>query len=268
MTETIKVAVIGGTGVGQFPFDDEPQTHSVTTTYGVATITVGTLRGERVAFLARHGAGHRLPPHRINHRANIAALARLGVRAVIATAAVGALHTRLFAGDFVLPDDFIDFTGMREGKTFFDGDSGIVVHTDFTRPYSDAARAAVLAAAESLATPIHPAGTYLACDGPRYETPAEVRLFAQWGADVVGMTGVPEATLAREAGLHYAGIALVTNPGAGLSATPLTHAEVEAAMRDAAPRLRALLAASVARLGAMDLPPLGPGMAIPGLNRV
>ncbi|MBC8142152.1 MAG: S-methyl-5'-thioinosine phosphorylase [Armatimonadetes bacterium] len=250
------IAIIGGTGVKALPFDTDPETVTISTRYGDARATLGTLRGKPLAFLARHGAGHKLPPHKINYRANIAALVGLGVRAVLATTAVGAMRLDLSPGDFVLLDDFIDFTRDREHKTFFDGENGLVVHTDFTRPYSDAVRAVVIEAAAALGTPLRPTGTYLAGDGPRYETPAEVRLFAQWGADVAGMTGVPEATLAREAGLHYAGISLVTNPGAGLSPSPLTHEEVVKAMETASPVLRALLAETVARLDVGVLPPI------------
>ncbi len=267
-----RVAIIGGTGVGAFDLEGEPETASIWTPWGAATATTGRLRGRDVVFLARHGSGHRLPPHRIPYRANIAALRILNVRAVVATTAVGGLRLDLSPGDLVLLDDFIDFTTDRDGKTFFDGDMNLdfvetppVVHTDFSRPYSDAVRALVQEAAQSIGVALRPVGIYLANDGPRYETPAEVRLYAQWGADVVGMTGVPEATLAREAGLHYAGISLVTNAGAGLSPHPLTHTEVEEAMREAAPRLRALLTETVARLDPATLPPIGPGVPLPGL---
>jgi 5'-methylthioadenosine phosphorylase len=211
--DTPTVAVIGGTGIGDFALDAPPETHIVATPWGDPLVRVGSLRGKTVAFLARHGAGHRLPPHRIPFRANIAALRRIGVRAVLATTAVGGLRRALAPGAFVVLDDFIDFTRSDgRGHTFFD-EPGQVVHTDFTHPYSPELRAAVLEAAQALRIAVEPTGTYLCADGPRYESPAEVRLFASWGADVVGMTGVPEATLAREAGLHYAGISLVTLPG-------------------------------------------------------
>ncbi len=258
------IAIIGGTGVGQFDLDTPPEPRTITTRYGEAMAQTGVLRGRPVVFLARHGAGHKVPPHQINYRANIAALISLGVRAVLATTAVGGLRLELKPGEFVLLDDLIDFTRDRTHKTFFDGEGGQVVHTDFTRPYSEPLRSAIQQAAQTLQLPLRPTGTYLCNDGPRYETPAEVRLFAQWGADVVGMTGVPEATLAREAGLHYAGISLVTNPGAGISPTPLTHQEVEEAMQAAGPRLRALLTETVAHLDADSLPTIGPNVLLPG----
>jgi len=260
------IAVIGGTGVGQFALDEAPvEPAIVTTPFGEALARVGRLAGRRVVFLARHGPGHRLPPHRINYRANIAALKMLGARAVLATTAVGGLRTDLAPGTFVLLDDFIDFTRQPgRGMTFFDA-PGQVVHTGFSVPYSELLRAAVAEAARELKIPLRPRGTYLCGDGPRYETPAEVRLFAAWGADVVGMTGVPEVTLAREAGLHYAGISLVTNLGSGLASAPLTHVEVEEAMTHALPRLQALLAGAVARIDPVALPPVGPGVPVPGL---
>lgn len=264
MNQIYPIAIIGGTGVGAFPFDATPESIIVSTHYGDAYATLGNLQGKPVAFLARHGAGHKLPPHKINYRANIAALVKLGVRAVFATTAVGGMHLDLKPGDFVLLNDFIDFTRDRDNKTFFDGEGGVVVHTDFTRPYSDELRGVIIDAAKKLGIALRPTGTYLAGDGPRYESPAEVRLFAQWGADVAGMTGVPETTLAREAGLHYAGLSLVTNPGAGLSDTPLTHEEVEVAMREASPRLRELLIEAIAQLDATSLPPIGPGVPLPG----
>ncbi len=265
MAQTSPIAIIGGTGVGSFALEgDATHPQIIETPWGEASVRVGRLRGREVVFLARHGAGHRIPPHRINYRANIAALAQMGVRAALATTAVGGLRLLLAPGALMVPDDLIDFALVRTGKTFFDGQQDApVVHTEVSRPYSDAVRAVVLAAASDAGIAVHPAGVYLCADGPRYETAAEVRLFASWGGDVVGMTGVPEATLAREAGIHYAAISLVTNPGAGLTLDPPSHAEVEAAMRDAQPRLHALLAETIARLDADTLPPIGPGVPLP-----
>jgi 5'-methylthioadenosine phosphorylase len=243
------IAIIGGTGVGNFELESSGKSEVITTKHGDATVTIGRLRGKDIVFLARHGTGHKIPPHRINYRANIAALAALGVTSALATTAVGGLRLNLLPGSLVLLDDFIDFTLTRAGKTFFDGEADSpVTHTDFTRPYSDSLRNVILSAAQSQEIEIRPTGTYVCADGPRYESPAEVRLFASWGGDVVGMTGIPEVTLAREAGIAYAGISLVTNPGAGLSRTPLSHEEVTMAMEANLPRLIRLLTESIARI--------------------
>lgn len=225
----MRIAVIGGTGFGAALVAGAPET--ISTEYGPAALTRANLGNEReLLFLARHGAGHSLPPHRINHRANIAALRDLGADAVFATTAVGSLRPEIKPGDFVILDDFLDFT-KSEVVTFY-GETGKVRHTDFVHPYDPQLREILQnTAGSALAPRIHAQGTYLCTSGPRYETPAEVRLFGQWGASVVGMTGAPEAVLCREAGLRYAGVALVTNYGTGLlSAAPLSHAEVESAM--------------------------------------
>ncbi len=238
---TTRIAIIGGTGFGEALVAGTPET--VATEYGEARVTRGPLDGEgrELVFLARHGPGHRLPPHRINHRANVAALRDLGVRAVFATAAVGSLHGACAPGDCVLLDDFLDFT--KGGPvTFFDA-PGNVRHTDFVHPFDPDLRAALLRTSDpELGTSLHPTGTYLCVSGPRYETPAEVRLFANWGADVVGMTVAPEAILCRETDLPYAAVALVTNYGSGLLDTaPLSHADVEGRMADARAALAAWL---------------------------
>ncbi len=230
-----RIAIIGGTGFGRALVPGVPE--SVETPFGAAALTRADLGGGReLLFLARHGAGHALPPHRINHRANIAALRALGADAVFATAAVGSLRVGIAPGDFVILDDFLDMT-RGEVVTFFET-PGEVTHTDFVHPYDPGLRETLLqSAGPEIAARVHPRGTYLCVSGPRYETPAEVRLFGAWGADVVGMTGAPEAVLCREAGLRYAGVALATNYGTGLlSSSPLSHADVEqqmAARRDA-----------------------------------
>jgi 5'-methylthioadenosine phosphorylase len=246
----MKIAIIGGTGFGEALVAGAPET--IGTEYGEAQVTRGTLDtaegGRELIFLARHGPGHRLPPHRINHRANIAALRNLGVQAVFATAAVGSLRVEIAPGDFVLLDDFLDLT-KGETTTFFDA-PGNVRHTDFVQAFDAELRAVLLreAALESQAH-LHPTGTYLCVSGPRYETPAEVRLFAQWGADVVGMTVAPEAILCREASLPYAAVALATNYGSGLlDAVPLAHSEVESRMADARPALAAWLLRAAGRI--------------------
>ncbi len=231
----LTVAIIGGTGFGAALAPGTPET--VETEYGQATLTRAALGDDlTLLFLARHGAGHTLPPHRINHRANIAALRDLNVDAVFATTAVGSLRPEIAPGDFVVLDDFLDFT--KGSPVTFYSEPGQVRHTDFVHPYDSSLREILLQTmGPEIAPRTHSRGTYLCVSGPRYETPAEVRLFGQWGASVVGMTGAPEAILCREAGLRYAGVALATNYGTGLVAgTPLSHAEVEqemAAGRDA-----------------------------------
>ena len=225
----LTVAVIGGTGFGTALVAGTPET--VETEYGQALLTRAALDADlTLLFLARHGAGHSLPPHRINHKANIAALRDLGVDAVFATTAVGSLRPEIAPGDFVILDDFLDFTNG--GPVTFYSEPGQVRHTDFVHPYDPALRETLLQTLPpELAPRVHRAGTYLCVSGPRYETPAEVRLFGQWGASVVGMTGAPEAILCREAGLRYAGVALATNYGTGLVPNaPLSHAEVEQEM--------------------------------------
>ncbi len=227
-----RVAVIGGSGFGSAFLPGDPET--IETAYGPATVTRATHDDHEVIFLARHGAGHKIPPHRINHRANIAALRDLGVSEVFATAAVGSLRTDMAPGEFVILDDFVDMS-KGEVMTFFD-QIGDVRHTDFSHAYAPDLRGRLISACETAAidddpASVHPAGTYLSLSGPRYETPAEVRLYAGLGCDVVGMTGAPEAILCREAALPYASIAIVTNYACGLvETTPLSHQEVEAQM--------------------------------------
>lgn len=234
-----RVGLIGGTGFGEALIGGTPET--VATDYGPAQITRGDLgSGRELISVARHGAGHKLPPHLINHRANISALKMLGVEAVFATAAVGSLRTDIQPGDFVILDDFLDFT-QGAVVTFFDA-PGRVQHTDMGQPYHPALRGVLRATADNDRTTVHPRGTYLCLSGPRYETPAEVKLFASWGASVVGMTGAPEAILCREIGLPYAGVALATNYGCGLTGTEvLAHTDVEARMAQGRDALAAWL---------------------------
>ena len=220
-------AVIGGTGFGASLVAGVPET--IQTAYGEASVTRADLNdGLELIFLARHGAGHSLPPHKINHRANIAALRDLGVEEVYATTAVGSLRKEIAPGDFVVLSDFVDLT-KGEVVTFYET-PGQVRHTDFSAPYDPVLKQTLLSTAGADLT-LHAEGTYICVSGPRYETPAEVRLFAGWGGDVVGMTGAPEAILCREAGLRYAGVSLATNYGTGLLlGAPLSHADVEAQM--------------------------------------
>ncbi len=221
----VKVAIIGGTGLYENPRLEKPEKVIVETRFGRALLYRGRHREQEIYFLARHGAGHGLPPHLVNYRANIAALKILGIDAVLATAAVGSLRQEMAPGDLVVIDQFIDFTRGRP-STFFEGGGAGVVHIDMTEPYCPALRGAFLRAGEALGEDIVDGGCYVCTEGPRFETPAEIAMFARWGGDLVGMTNVPEVVLAREAGLCYATITLVSNYAAGISAAPLSHQEV------------------------------------------
>ncbi len=240
----LKVAVIGGSGVYKQSFIEAEREIKVETRFGAAVLQEGRYRDRTVFFLARHGGGHTLPPHLVNYRANIAALKKLDVDAVIAMAAVGSLHRELAPGTRVVIDQFIDFTKQRP-LTFYEGEEGFVVHTDFSKPYCPEIRAAVIKAGQSLDQKMIDGGCYICTEGPRFETPAEIKMFKEWGADVVGMTNVPEVTLAREAGLCYGCIALPTNYAAGICAEPLSQDEVLEAMEKDQRELEKLLAASI-----------------------
>jgi 5'-methylthioadenosine phosphorylase len=171
-------------------------------------IVLGTLEGVGVAFLSRHGRGHRLNPSEINYRANIHALKSLGVSRVISVSAVGSMKESIKPGDVVFPDQFIDLT-KRRPSTFFEG--GMVAHVAFGEPVCGALSQALQGAAARLGAPLHRGGTYLCMEGPQFSTKAESRLYRQWGVDVIGMTNMPEAKLAREAELCYATMALATD---------------------------------------------------------
>lgn len=220
-----KLAFIGGTGVYDPGILTNITAHVIETPYGEASYISGFFGEKEIIFLARHGTQHTIPPHKINYRANIYALKMLGVSAVVSTTAVGSLNPDFKPGDLVLVDQFIDMTKSRNG-TFFDGERYGVAHLDMTHPYCTSLRKAVLAAGQSEGITVHDGGTYICTEGPRFETPAEIKAYRMWGADVVGMTNVPECQLAREAEICYATISMVTNFAAGISKTALTHQEV------------------------------------------
>ncbi|HEY3377277.1 MAG TPA: S-methyl-5'-thioadenosine phosphorylase [Armatimonadota bacterium] len=234
----MSVAIIGGTGV--YALGDEARPEHVATPYGDAAIFRLSIAGQEVVFLPRHGTAHATPPHRVNYRANIWALHALGVRDVLATQAVGSMHQLMAPGHFVALTQFIDWTKGRP-STFFDGEDGVVLHVDVTHPYCPRLNARLLRAGEFLGPALHGAGVYACTEGPRFETAAEVRALRQLGADVVGMTSVPEAVLAREAGLCYAAVCIVCNWGAGMTDFPLTHEEVLGIMAEQTANLRELI---------------------------
>jgi 5'-methylthioadenosine phosphorylase len=241
---TVRIALIGGTGVYDPAMLSDLREEHVTTPYGDVGLKVGRLEGREVAFMARHGQGHSVPPHLVNYRANIMALKQLGVRSILATAAVGSLNLDMEPGHFVFCDQFLDFTKSR-AQTFFEGGPEGVVHVDMTEPYCPELRALLGKAAAALKAAVHPVGTYAATEGPRFESPAEIRMLRQLGADLAGMTGVPEVVLAREAEICYATICMVTNFAAGISPGRLTHEEVLEAMQVNAAKIRSLIADTV-----------------------
>ena len=256
----IQLAIIGGTGITADILTKTTRHEVVTTRFGTADITIGEIGAIPAAFLHRHGIGHKIPPHGITHRANIAALATLGVRAIFATTAVGSLDTTIHPGEIVLLDDLIDITRNQAERTFFTND---VVHTDVTPPYSQPLRQAFIDAASALGCSIRDRGTYVCTDGPRFETPAEIRMMARLGGDVVGMTGANEAMLAIEAGIHYCGASVVTNYGAGLTDTAIAHESVHDIVVGVAPKLQAILVNAVACLDVTTLPQRGTGKFSP-----
>jgi len=244
---TVKIAVIGGTGVYDPQMLKNLTKEKVASPYGEIEVTIGELAGKKVAFLPRHGSGHTVPPHLINYRANIWGLKMLGVKQIIATTAVGSLNLDMKGGDFVLIDQFLDFTKNRV-YTFYDGGERGVVHTDVTEPYCPELRKIIYQAGKDLGYNIHPAGTYVCTEGPRFETAAEIKMFAKLGGDLVGMTSVPEVVLAREAEICYASISLVTNFAAGISPNPLTHEEVVEMMGLKSEQLKNLIAKTIEHL--------------------
>ncbi|MDA8337259.1 MAG: S-methyl-5'-thioadenosine phosphorylase [Peptococcaceae bacterium] len=242
-------AFIGGTGVYDPDILDDARLETVDTPYGEAVVNLGRFNGRNVVFLARHGAGHSVPPHRVNYRANMAALKKLGVQSVLATAAVGSLNPSMQPGDFVAVDQFIDLTKSRP-QTYFEGGDEGVVHTDMTDPYCPRIRELLGRAGGSLKLVVHAGGTYVCTEGPRFETPAEVRMIQHVGGDLVGMTGVPEVVLARELDLCYSTVAMVTNFAAGISPTRLSHQEVLDVMAQNAGNIQRLAMQVIDWLGA------------------
>lgn len=241
---SVKIAIIGGTGVYNPDIMTDIRDETVATPYGDVQLKTGSYRGRPVAFMNRHGEEHSVPPHLVNYRANIAALKKLGVKYVLATAAVGSLNPSMQPGHFIFVDQFLDFTKSRQ-TTFFEGGSSGVVHIDMTNPYCPELRDILSRAARGQGLISHPYGTYICTEGPRFETTAEIKMYRLFGGDLVGMTGVPEVSLAREAEMCYATIAMVTNYAAGISPTNLTHQEVLDMMMLNSENIRKLLMQAV-----------------------
>jgi 5'-methylthioinosine phosphorylase len=216
MTSSLDLAVIGGSGLYQFPGLENTTRRRVDTPYGQASgdVVIGDFAGRRIAFLARHGESHTLPPHRVNYRANLWALHHLGARRVIGVNAVGGIRLDMGPRVLVVPAQIIDYTHGRY-TSFCDVEGAEVKHIDFSEPYSASLRASLMAAAQRASVAVIDGGCYGATQGPRLETRAEIARMKRDGCDLVGMTGMPEACLARELELEYACLALVANFAAG-----------------------------------------------------
>ncbi|HET8711664.1 MAG TPA: S-methyl-5'-thioinosine phosphorylase [Spongiibacteraceae bacterium] len=245
---TNKVAIIGGTGVDKFASWEFVDKRARGTDYGAPSSAIETYRcmGEEFHFLARHGRPHHIAPHCINYRANLRILHDLGVGRIIAINSVGGIAVDAAAGAVIIPDQIIDYTYGRE-HTFFAGDTAPVQHVEFTEPYSQLLRMGLLQAATSAGVKVMDGGVYGAVQGPRLETAAEIRRMERDGCTIVGMTGMPEAVLARELAMDYAALCVVVNAAAGKSAEPLTIEAMQAAMSSALADIEKILLAFFAR---------------------
>jgi 5'-methylthioadenosine phosphorylase len=244
------IAVIGGSGLTQLANLEITRRQIVRTPFGEPSgpLTFGRIGGNDVVFLARHGYGHTLAPHEINYRANLWALQEKGATRVIAVCSVGGIAPQLSAGTIALPDQIIDYTWGRT-STFFEGAEQPVTHIDFTYPYDEAMRADLLESARAVNEPLVDGGTYAAVQGPRLETKAEIDRLERDGATMVGMTGMPEAALARELKLAYGALAVVVNPaaGRGSSARSVSFEEIGHVVEQTMARVRRIVAAMVER---------------------
>lgn len=224
----VNTAIIGGSGLYAL-MDDFKILHReiMHTPYGEPSgpVIIGELEGKPLAFIARHGYTHRIPPHKINYRANIWMLKQLGIEQIIAVNAVGGIHPDLGPQKIAIPDQIIDYTYGRD-FTFFEKDLSEVVHIDFSFPYDKTIRLALIKAAKDMNLDILKSGTYGCTQGPRLETAAEIKRLAQDGCDLVGMTAMPEAALAKEQGIDYAAIAVSANWAAGIEEQPLSMDDI------------------------------------------
>jgi 5'-methylthioadenosine phosphorylase len=249
VTQPARIGVIGGSGF--YSLLEQPHEVEIDTPFGApsASISLGTLAGVEVAFVPRHGVDHRFAPHRVPYRANLWALREAGVRQVIALSAVGSLRAELGVGSLVLPDQLVDRTWGRP-HTFYNAGDG-VQHAAFADPYCPTGRRAAREAAAAIDVALHPEGTLVVINGPRFSTRAESIEYQRNGSTIIGMTGMPEAGLARELALCYTNLTLVTDHDAGVDAGDgVTHAEVLARFAENIPRLRSLLDATLPKLPA------------------
>lgn len=236
MSET---AVIAGSGAERL-FQDMVEKDTLETSYGSVKTYSSDELDPIVPILLRHDFGHRIPPHLVNYKANIAGLAAHGIERIIAIGAVGSLRSSLRPGDIVFPDQFLDFTKGRQ-STFVEDEGGMVKHADLTQPFCEDLRRIALSSAHQLEVPVHPRAVYVCTEGPRYETAAEIRMFKMLGGDLVGMTCVPEVILARERRMCYLHLSMITNMAAGIQSEPISHGKVERIVSNMAISVRNLI---------------------------
>ncbi|MDH3320012.1 MAG: S-methyl-5'-thioinosine phosphorylase [Betaproteobacteria bacterium] len=238
------LAVIGGSGLSRLASLEITKRKVVRTPYGEPSgaLTFGAIRGKGLVFLARHGYGHTVAPHEVNYRANLWALKEENISGVVSVASVGGIRRDVTPGTLLVPDQIIDYTWGR-CATFFEGEGAPVTHIDFTEPYTQSLRLRILVAARACAEKVLDGGTYAATQGPRLESAAEINRLERDGADIVGMTGMPEAALARELGLEYAAIAVSANfaAGRGDSAHAIPMERIEAVLEEAMGRVRRII---------------------------
>ncbi|MDD4663610.1 MAG: MTAP family purine nucleoside phosphorylase [Caldisericia bacterium] len=232
------LAIIGGTGLYDFGFQLCEKT--VETPFGLSVYREIEHHGKRLIFLPRHGANHILPPHKILYKANLFALQQIGVKSVLATAAAGAILADFTPGTFGIVTQFMDFTKNRD-HTFYHSFEDGIHHTDMTHPYSVRLNTILESALISLGYSFKSKIVLAVTEGPRFETPAEIKAFSILGADAVNMTSYPEVSLANELGIEYSSLCISTNFAAGYSDTPLTHLEVEAVMNTASQKLQEIV---------------------------
>ena len=238
------IGIIGGTGLTQLANLEITHRQVIRTPYGEPSgaLTFGKIKEHEVVFLARHGYGHSIPPHEVNYQANMWALQSQGVKNIVSVATVGGIHPDYQPGSIVIPDQIIDYTHGRKA-TYFEGNNTQVTHVDFTQPYCEKMRKQCMQAATLAGEPYFNGGVYAAVQGPRLETAAEINRLDRDGATMVGMTGMPEAVLARELDLCYAAIAVVANYAAGRNTSKhaISFAEIDVVLKQAMQRVRTIL---------------------------
>jgi 5'-methylthioadenosine phosphorylase len=230
--ELVGIGIIGGTGIYDLKALKNPETIGVETDYGKVILRTGEFGGKRTAFMARHGQTHSIAPGNINFRANIAALRKIGVKQVFATACSGSMNPEYRIGDFVLLEQFLDFTKNRVASFFVDEKADRIGHIDNTNPYCAHLGSYIEKSATQRGIEVKNGATYCCTEGPRFETAAEIEMFRMLKGDLIGQTNYPEVVLAREAEMCYCAIGIISNMAAGMSASPITAEEVKEVMKD------------------------------------